>query len=396
MRRLLLLLLVILLTTRCGNDGGDRLFESTIPTTTTLTIGVIAPLQAGLTAFGLGIRNSAQLAVDQANRNQTLPGIRLVLESYDDSSDPQVGAQAARALAANNTVVGVIGTYNSGVAFQTAPILGAASIAQISPANTDPALTLGPDPANPVRPFVNYFRMVVPDTVQGPVLARFAFNNLGLRRVAVVTESKSVSQGLANNFSLELTNLGGTVLITEVVPALTTDYSAILARVAATNPELLFYGGEYQTAATVRLQARQAGIAAPLMGGDGIKDDAYIADTGAASEGDFASTVGAPLASLPGGARFLQDYQAAGFPDPPTDYGPFAYDATNTLIAALAATLSNTNSFDTTSRANILTQLQATRSSGVTGAVAFDAFGDPVNELLTIYQVQNGRWVPVP
>lgn len=228
-----------------------------------------------------------------------------MLESYDDSSDPQVGAQAARALAANNTVVGVIGTYNSGVAFQTVPILGAANIAQISPANTDPALTLGPDPVNPVRPFANYFRMVVPDTVQGPVLARFAFSNLGLRRVAVVTESKSVSQGLANHFSQEFTNLGGTIVTTEVVPDGTTDYSAILARVAATNPQLLFYGGEYQTAAMVKLQALQSGILVPLMGGDGIKDDDYIAATGAASEGDFASTVGAPLASLPGGAQFV-------------------------------------------------------------------------------------------
>lgn len=397
MKRALWLLLALFLYPGCGGGGGpDTLFEGDTTTpTTTLVVGVIAPLDGGLTSFGRGIRNSVQLAVDQANQSQLIPGVRLILDARDDSSNPDVGAQAASSLVQNPALVGVIGTYNSGVAARTIPILLGNNIVQISPANTDPSLTLGSDPANPQRPFGNYFRVVVPDSVQGPFLAQKAFS-LGFRQVAVVTESKSVSQGLASAFSQAFTALGGTILTTEVVPEGTTDYTAILTRVQATNPQLLFYGGEYQTADLVRVQSRQIGLTVPLMGGDGVKDDAYIANSAGGSEGDFASTVGAPLANLPGGSRFLADYTAAGFSEPPTDFGPFAYDATNVLLAALKRALNGTNTFTQSTRDVVLANVQVANQTGVTGPLAFDSFGDPQNQLLTLYQVQNGVWVPLP
>lgn len=382
MKRFLLLLLTLVFA-NCGG-GSDTVLSDQDVTTTTLTVGVIAPLDAGLTSFGRGIRNSVQLAVDQANRNQAIPGVTLLVDARDDSSDPDVGAAAASQLALNPTLVGVIGTYNSGVAFRTAPILQGQGIVQISPANTDPTLT------QPTRQFTNYFRVVVPDSVQGPFLADRAFDR-GYRRVAVVTESKSVSQGLADAFSQRFTERGGTILITEVVPEGTTDYSAILTRVRGINPELLFYGGEYQTADLVRVQSSQLGLRVPLMGGDGVKDDAYIAGAQGFAEGDLASTVGAPIAKLPGGPQFQADYEAAGFSDPPTDFGPFAFDATNALIDAVRRAMSSG-----ATREVILANVQTTSLAGVTGPVAFTANGDPQNQLLTLYQVQEGVWVPLP
>lgn len=389
MRRLLVLLVLLLVIFGCGgNDLPGNIDDFDTVVTATLVVGVIAPLEGGLTSFGRGILNSVQLAVGQANRNQTIPNVHLIVDARDDSSDPAVGARAAAELARNDSVVGVIGTYNSGVAFQTAPILLGANIVQISPANTDPTLT------QPVRQFANYFRLVVPDSVQGPFLARRAID-LGFGRAAVVTESKSVSQGLANAFSQEFVRLGGTVTTTQVVPEGTSDYVPFLTAAQATNPDLLFYGGEYQTAIPVRTQARGIGLDVPLMGGDGVKDELYIAGAGALAEGDFASTVGAPIDRLPGGAQFARDYAAAGFAEPATDFGPFAYDATNVLIEALRQALNGTNTFTRATRDVVLPNVQAINLQGVTGPVAFDANGDPVNQLLTLYQVQNGVWVPV-
>ncbi len=387
MKRLLLPLLATFSWWSCGGGGPETLISDRVTTTTTLTVGVIAPIDGGLTAFGRGIRNSVQLAVDQANRNQSIPNVRLIVDARDDSSDPEKGANQAAILAQNASVVGVIGTYNSGVAARTIPILLGQNIVQISPANTDPTLTL------PTRSYGNYFRVVVPDSVQGPFLARKAFAR-GFRNVAVVTESKSVSQGLANAFSAEFVKLGGTLLITQVVPEGTSDYSSLLAPIQPLNPDLLFYGGEYQSADTVRTQSKQLGIEAPLMGGDGVKDDAYIAGGGA--EGDLASTVGAPIDRLPGGPQFQQDYAAAGFTDPPTDFGPFAYDATNALLISLKSALNGTNTFTPNTRDVVINNVQATNFTGVTGPVAFDPFGDPQNQLLTLYRVENGRWVPQP
>src|SRR5262249_46645873 len=140
----------------CGSDGGDN-------NNRTVTVGVLAPLDAGLTQFGRGIRNSVQLAVDQAMDAKLLPGWKLAVVAVDDSSNPDIGRRNATRLLNDPTVIGVVGTYNSGVAAAVAPAFQAAGIALVSPGNTDPSLTLGPDRAHPKRPYDNYFRMVAND-----------------------------------------------------------------------------------------------------------------------------------------------------------------------------------------------------------------------------------------
>ena len=152
-----------------GAEGGEQV----------LRIGVIAPLDDGLTAFGHGIENSVQLAVDQANEEETIEGWEIEVLAEDDSSEPEIGAEAAETVAADDSVIGVVGTYNSGVASEVAPVLNDAGIAMISPANTDATLTLGQDRENPSRPFENYFRMVASDAHQGPFLADYAAGDLG-------------------------------------------------------------------------------------------------------------------------------------------------------------------------------------------------------------------------
>src|SRR2546423_15542175 len=101
----------------CGSSnksgGADKVVE----------IGVVAPLNAGLVDFGRGIRDSVQLAVDQANDHNTIPGWRIEVRALDDSSDPATGEAAAKQLSADGNLIGVVGTYNSGRAAKCAPAL---------------------------------------------------------------------------------------------------------------------------------------------------------------------------------------------------------------------------------------------------------------------------------
>ena len=211
-----------------GGSGGDG----------TVTVAVVAPLDAGLTQFGRGIRNSVQLAVDQANDLHLLPGRRIVVTAVDDSSDPDVGVRNVRRLLADHTVIGVVGTYNSGVAAAVAPLLEAAGIAMISPGNTNPTLTLGSDPDHPVRPFANYFRLVANDAQQGGFLARYAAEDLGVETASLIADAKPVSQGLANDFRDAFAAAGGTIASFEVVPDGDTDYVPFAQRAAAAQPAL--------------------------------------------------------------------------------------------------------------------------------------------------------------
>jgi branched-chain amino acid transport system substrate-binding protein len=377
----------------CGGGGNSNAMVA--------KIGVLAPLDAGLTQFGRGIRNSAQLAVEEANDAHLLPGWRLALVAVDDSSDPAVGTRNARRLLDDPTVIGVVGTYNSGVAAAVLPDFEAAGIVLISPGNTDPSLTLGPDRNHPVRPYADYFRMVANDALQGGFLGRAA-TQLGLDTAAIVTDAKQVSQGLANDFNRAFLAAGGSVLSFAVVPDGDTNYAPHAQAAAATHPQLLFFGGEYDHAALLKQAAVATGLTAPLMGGDGVQADQYIAAAGASSEGDLASSVGAPLDREPGGQAFLAAYNARAFAEPPTTFGPYAYDAANILMSAARQALAGRRRVDAAARAEIVARVQAIANAdlinpggAVTGTIGFDAFGDTVNPVLTVYRVDNGQWVPL-
>ena len=372
----------------CGSSDD----KSSVGSTKVLEIGVVAPLDAGLTEFGHGIRNSVQLAVDQANDDRTIPGWRIEVRALDDSSDPATGEAAAKQLSADSNLIGVVGTYNSGVAAKVAPVLHSAGVTMISPGNTDPALTVGSDPANPARPYDTYFRMVANDSVQAPFLADQAKKRLHITKAFVISETKPVSKGLADTFAEVFAKDGGTVVKRTVVPDGTTDFASAVAAVVGSSPDLIFFGGEYQVGARLRAAATAAGLKVPMMGGDGLKDDAYISDAGAATEGDYASSIGAPAESEDSASDFITAYKAAGFKDRVTDFGPYAYDAANLLIKAAAKALDGKSRVTASVRTAIRDEIQATDGKGASGDLGFDKYGDTTSKVLTLYKVSGGHW----
>ena len=168
------------------------------------------------------------------------------------------------------------------------------------------------------------------------------------------------------------------------------------------SPDLLFFGGEYDHAVLLKQAAVDEGLTVPLMGGDGIQADEYIAAAGAISEGDLASSVGVPVELEPGGIEFVDAYDAHGFDEPPSNFGPYAYDATNILLSAARAALAGRTRVSEDVRIDIVAGIQnitnadlLNASGAVTGQVGFDAFGDTVHPVLTAYRVENGQWVPI-
>lgn len=358
-----------------------------------VAIGVISPQVAGLTDFGRGILHSVELAVAEANASGAVPGWTLKVVALDDSSNGENGKAAAATMVANEQVVAVVGPYNSGVSAAMLPTLKAGGLALVNGSNTLTSLTLGEDMASPKRQFDNYFRLVGADDKQGKFLANEAIAR-GFKTVAVVSETKAVSKGLADIFVAAYEAAGGTVVVRELVPDAATDLSKFVADAAAAKPDLLFIGGEYPVAAALRAQATAAGLTVPLMGGDGIKDDALISQAASAAEGTFASSVGLPIDKFPGGSTFQAAYDAAKFPAPPSAYGPYAYDAANAVIRLLPEVLKNVDT-PTEARAALVKALGSVAFDGVTGKVAFDEFGDTKYPVFTLYVVKNGAWTVV-
>jgi branched-chain amino acid transport system substrate-binding protein len=354
-------------------------------------IGVIAPLSGDLSALGLGIRNSIDLAIKQANEKQTIPGWTLEMDAQDDQATPDVGKNAATKLAGDDEVIAVVGTLNSSVSQSVQPVLSGAQITQVSPANTSPTLTKGADLANPQRAYPGYFRTCTTDDVQGPFAAQYLLDE-GIKKVATIHDKKAYGQGLVAAFTDAYKSGGGEIVAAETINPDDKDFSAVVSKVKSANPELVYYGGEYPQAGPLSQQAKSAGLNVPLMGGDGIYDDAFIELGGKTSDGDLATSVGAPTESLPTAKQFVADYGAAGFSEPYAAYGAYSYDAANAIINALKTSLASASDAKSARQATI-DAMSKVSFDGATGAVAFDEFGDTTTKVLTVYKVEGGKWV---
>jgi branched-chain amino acid transport system substrate-binding protein len=354
-------------------------------------IGVIAPLEGAQRSEGRAIRNSVQLAVNDANARLAIAGWSIEVVAKNDASDPATGAQDAAALAADPNVIGVVGTYDSAVAWQVAPVLNQAGIAMISPANTDPSLTLGADEAHPRRQFATYFRLVANNAREGPALARYAHERLHARTAAVVSVSLPANRDVADGFAAAFRAAGGRVVFDTTVADNTTRMRDVAESIARRDPDVVFFSGKDRSAAALRSDAQTS---APLLGTDAILDDAYLNATDDSADGDVAIVAG-PVATAKAAALYRLEYAAARFADPPTPLAPYAYDATNLLVDAAARALLSHASITADVRDEIVQNVQRAHVDGAGGPIAFDRNGDNTAAALSAYRVTNGAWTAV-
>lgn len=196
MRHRSLLILTTVLTTgaltltACGSrdnkdsKGGDSKTE--------VIIGVDAPLTGANSATGLGIQGGVKVAIDDANKNNTVPGVKFAIKALDDKALPPTGQQNASTLVADKNVLGVVGPLNSGVAQTMQQVFATANLVEISPANTAPELTQGKNwQTSKVRPYKTYFRTATTDALQGGFAAQYAYQTLKKKKVFVVDDKQT-------------------------------------------------------------------------------------------------------------------------------------------------------------------------------------------------------------
>ncbi|MCM2576526.1 branched-chain amino acid ABC transporter substrate-binding protein [Streptomyces meridianus] len=384
----------------CGSRDGGNSGNDSSGGGTTVVIGLDAPLTGDLSALGQGIKNSADLAVKTANKNKEVEGVTFKLTSLDDAAQAGTGQQNATKFVGNDKVLGVIGPLNSHVGESMQKVLANANLVQVSPANTAPQLTQGPEwqDGKKVRPFKTYFRTSTTDAVQGPYAAQYVYNEMKLKSVFVIDDKKTYGAGLAATFKKEFEKLGGKVVATDNVNPEDRDFSAIATKVKNSKADFVYYGGEYPAGAPLTDQIKKAGAKIPVVGGDALFSGDYIKLAKKNSEGDMATSVGAPLETLDTAKEFMKNYKAAGYKLPYEAYGGYAYDSTWAIVEAVKAVVEKNDgklpeNADET-RKQITEAMQDVSFSGVTGDVSFDEFGDTTNRQLSVYKVKDGKHVP--
>jgi branched-chain amino acid transport system substrate-binding protein len=381
--------LVALTMVAAGCSGGGTSSTGTT-SETTVKIGIGAPLTAGAVALGKGMERGAELAIEQANAGEAAKaaGIKFVGVPGDDQGDPKTGVTVANTFASDPNLLGVMGHLNSGVSIPASKVYADKKIVMISPASTNPALTQ--------QGLTSVFRVCTTDAVQGPAAADYATKLLGFKKAYVVDDSTPYGEGLAAEFAKQFAADGGTVVGTAKTSDKDTDFNALVTKIKGTSPDVIYYGGIYNAGALLTKQAKDAGLKAPLMGGDGLYDAEFVKLAGAAqAEGDFATSVGLPLDKLPKGVDFKAAFEKKFPGETIAAYDAYSYDATNVIIDAILAEAKANKAGLTTpaGRDAIIKNVADTKTTGVTGEISFDSKGDTTNKAITLYVVQGGAWV---
>ncbi|MSO56016.1 MAG: ABC transporter substrate-binding protein [Acidobacteria bacterium] len=243
--------------------------STTIAETTTgdILVGLYGSLTGDGASFGQSSREGAELAIEEINNAGGLLGrrkIRLLVE--DDQSKPEEASNAVTKLITQDKVVGVIGEVASRRSLAAGPVCQKYQTPMISPASTNERLT-------EIGDYI--FRICFIDSFQGEVLAKFAFNDLKARKVAVLKDiQQDYSVGLTDAIVKNFTALGGQVLPPVSYSSGDADFRAILTQVRAEEPDVVFATGYYPEAAIIVRQARELGMKMPILGGDGWEGDA--------------------------------------------------------------------------------------------------------------------------
>jgi len=363
----------------------------------TYKIGIDLPTSGADASDGIPTKNGALLAIADANAKGMPGGIKLQAEPLDDAvqgkHDPAQGAQNLKTFAADSSVVGVVGPFNSNVAKAEIPISNDAGLALVSPSNTNDGLTIG-EAAKSLRQShpneISYFRVCTRDQNQGKAGAELA-KKLGFKSVYIVDDNETYGKGLADIFDKDFRAEGGTVLGHDHLTANQQDFKALLTKIAATHPDVVYFGGVTATGGgLLRRQMADAGMSnVPYIGGDGISDEEFLKDAGDLANNSY-YTIAAPDASkLPSAAAFNKEYKAKYGKDPGA-YSASAYAAAWVIINAIKQAQAHGG----VTRASVLKYVAATKGLATPiGLVGFDKNGDTTNGVISYYKITGGKGV---
>ncbi len=367
-----IILLISMLATACGGAQGPK----------EIKVAILAPLSGGQPTFGVSTRDGALLAINEWNAKGGVLGAKItpVVEDSQCSADPAVNA--ANKVINQDKVHYIIGEVCSSASIPVSDIANAAKVVQISPTSTNPAVTVGSD--GKTKDYI--FRACFIDPFQGQVGAKFALENLKAKTAFIMyDQSNDYVKGLATFFEQYFTKGGGKIVGKEVYTNKDTDFSAILAKVAEAKPDMIYLPDYYNIVNLVTKQAKEKGITAPFMGGDGW--DSADLDKNSAAGGYFTNHY-SPDDPRPEVQNFVKAYGAAykddtGKAKVPDALATLAYDATNLLLESIK----EAGADDTT---KVKTTLEKISFNGVSGKITFDSSHNPIKSATILKVTPDG------
>jgi len=370
-RRLSLLALAVLLA---GLFPGCK-----TPPAKEIKIGLITPLSGDVKTFGESVRNAFEIAVEEANAKGGFAGRKITTFIVDDKNDPTEASNAANLLINQHGVQAIVGSVTSKTTIPVSDLAQSSRIPTITGTATNPKVTVADGKRKDYM-----FRACYTDSFQGTVMAKFARDTLRAANAAVLYDaSNDYSKGIAEVFRDAFLRMGGKVAAYESYGKDDVDFSALLTKVKAAKPEVLFLPDYYNKVGLIAKQAKETGLNVTLIGPDGWDSPELVNVAGEAIEGGYFSNHYSPEDTRPGVVNWVKKYREK-FQQTPDALGTLAYDATNMLLEAIR----KANSGDPGKIRDALGSLSG--FEGVTGKFTMDENGDPIKSAVII-RIQGGK-----
>jgi branched-chain amino acid transport system substrate-binding protein len=340
----------------------------------TVKIGLMAPMTGAWASEGQEMKRNIDMLAEQVNAKGGLLGKKVEVVIEDDGGDPRTASLAAQRLTTKG-VVAVIGTYGSAVTEASQNIFDEAGIVQIANGSTAVRLT---------EKNLKYFLRTCPrDDEQGRVGAA-TIEKMKAKKIAILHDSSAYSKGLADEIVGLLKAKKANVVFFDALTPKEQDYSAILTKLKAAGPDVVFFTGYYPEAGLLLKQKKQMGWNVQFIGGDAINnpDLVKIAGKDAAAGFEFLSPPVPKDLDTPEAKAYVASYQKKYSEAPASIYGVLAGDGFRVVAQAIEATKS-------TSADKVREYLTSGLKDfpGYTGKISFNKKGDRVGELYRVYQV---------
>ncbi|WP_336486201.1 branched-chain amino acid ABC transporter substrate-binding protein [Methylobacterium nigriterrae] len=323
-----------------------------------IKIGVAAPITGNSAAFGAQLKNGVSQAVEDINKAGGIKGQKFVLSVGDDASDPKQGVSVANKFASDGVKM-VVGDFNSGVSIPASEAYQDAGIIQITPGSTNVKFT--------ERGLWNTFRTCGRDDQQGAVAAAYLAQNFKGKKVAFIHDRTPYGKGLADETLKAFKAKGGKEAMYEGINPGEKDFSALVSKLKQAGVDAIYFGGYYTEAGLILRQARDQGLSAPMIGGDGMVDKELVAIAGPSAEGTL-TTFPPDARKNPNAKDVVAAFKAKNID--PEAYTLYAYAA----VQVLAKAIEETGSTDGKKLADYLHQGKPTKT--VIGDIAYDKKGD--------------------
>lgn len=340
-----------------------------------LVLGVSAPLTGNYAEYGQLWKKAMDLAVDEINAQEIIPGKSLRLQYEDSQSDPKQSATIAKKLADDKKIVAVIGDFSSSASLAAGPIYLAAKKVQLSPTASDPKFAASGE---------YMFSIVGSQKGEAPFLAKYAIDDLGKKKIAVMYINNDWGNVTKSIFIDSAKAIGGEIVEEQAYLDKDKDFRATLTRLQSKSPDLIFVAGFYTDVSLIQKQRVDLGWDVDLLTPTSTYSPQLIEQGGDAVEGQYLAAVFFPEDPSPKVQAFVKAFKERYGADP-NQFAALAYDA----VWLLASTIAKTGTESAAIRdglANFVSEY-----TGVTGPMNFNEDRIVVKQYVPL-QVQGGQF----